>query len=131
MPYSIMTIVNKIMILFTTRVTARCYYNFRWQNPRDNNGSWVHWLIQMIFLSRGFNLKKRASWNFKVDSSFVITSTLTQRQGNTVHIRLIHAETSSPKGYKFMVGFEAQKMRNPPSATQLIPNVADYDMSQM
>jgi len=51
--------------------------------------------------------------------------------GNTVHIRLIHAETSSPKGYKFMVGFEAQKMRNPPSATQLIPNVADYDMSQM
>ena len=75
--------------------------------------------------------KKRASWNFKVGSSFVIISTLTQRLGNTVHIRLIHVETSSPKGYKFMVGFEAQKMRNPPSATQLIPNVADYDMSQM
>jgi len=52
--------------------------------------------------------------------------------GNTVHIRLIHAETSSPKGYKFMVGFEAHKLRIQhmpmPLATRLSP-VADYEMS--
>ena len=51
--------------------------------------------------------------------------------GNTVHIRLIHAETSSPKGYKFMVGFEAHKLRIQhmpmPLATRLSP-VADYEM---
>ena len=46
-------------------------------------------------------------------------------KGNTVHIRLIHAETSSPKGYKFMVGFEAEKLRIQHLPASL-PTMVDY-----
>ena len=33
--------------------------------------------------------------------------------GSTVHVRLQHAETYSPKGYKLMLGFEAKKVKAP------------------
>ena len=44
-------------------------------------------------------------------------------KGSTVHVKLSHAETSSPKGFKIMLGFEARKLKVKP----FIPDYASID----